>query len=132
MNTNRNWGKEFMNSFWTTKGSDPRSEEQVRSDFEKKREEAQSKISDQSFWEQVEELYEYVVHGSDLSIKALIIGALLYFISPADFIPDVIPGIGYIDDIAIILMVYNRVKRALDSLKDRITSKSTNNNLEDS
>ena len=33
--------------------------------------------------------------------KATIIGALIYFISPVDAVPDVLPGIGYTDDLAV-------------------------------
>lgn len=35
--------------------------------------------------------------------KAIIIGALGYFILPIDLIPDAIPGVGYSDDIAVLL-----------------------------
>ena len=34
--------------------------------------------------------------------KAVAIGALLYFITPLDMIPDVLPGLGMIDDAAAI------------------------------
>ena len=34
--------------------------------------------------------------------KAVILGALAYFIMPADAIPDVIPGVGYTDDIGVL------------------------------
>lgn len=34
--------------------------------------------------------------------KSVIIGALIYFISPIDAIPDFLPG-GYVDDIAVLL-----------------------------
>ncbi len=37
------------------------------------------------------------------------IAALIYFISPLDFIPDMIPGIGYTEDIAIIGMVLGMI-----------------------
>lgn len=40
-----------------------------------------------------------------------IVGAILYFINPLDLIPDFIPGIGLIDDIAILGWAY----RTLDS-----------------
>ena len=35
--------------------------------------------------------------------KATIIGALIYFISPIDAVPDVIPGAGYADDLTILV-----------------------------
>ncbi len=35
--------------------------------------------------------------------KGVIIGALGYFISPFDLIPDVLPGIGYTDDFGVML-----------------------------
>ncbi len=41
-------------------------------------------------------------------------GALLYLISPADIIPDFIPLVGMIDDIFIINLVWNQLKKDLD------------------
>jgi uncharacterized membrane protein YkvA (DUF1232 family) len=38
-----------------------------------------------------------------LLVKSLPIAAVLYVVSPLDFIPDVIPGIGEIDDLVIVL-----------------------------
>jgi uncharacterized membrane protein YkvA (DUF1232 family) len=43
--------------------------------------------------------------NGDIGSKIYTIAALLYFISPLDFIPDVIPVLGYLDDIAILGMV---------------------------
>lgn len=37
--------------------------------------------------------------------KLLIGGALLYFITPADFIPDIFAAVGYTDDLAVLLIV---------------------------
>ncbi len=34
--------------------------------------------------------------------KATIIGALIYFISPVDAVPDIIPGVGYSDDLIVL------------------------------
>jgi uncharacterized membrane protein YkvA (DUF1232 family) len=42
-------------------------------------------------------------------IKLMIIAALGYFIFPIDAIPDLIPGLGYSDDIAIIAVVLHRI-----------------------
>lgn len=47
------------------------------------------------------------------SLQVTIIGALLYLIIPIDFVPDVIPGIGLIDDCAVILLVFTEVSKFL-------------------
>jgi len=43
--------------------------------------------------------------------------ALLYFINPFDMIPDFIPGVGYIDDSAVIAMVISGIKNDLENYK---------------
>lgn len=42
--------------------------------------------------------------------KLIIIGALLYFISPLDTIPDLLGPLGFTDDIAVITLVYTQIK----------------------
>ena len=37
-----------------------------------------------------------------LKVKAVLIGALAYFVLPTDVIPDVLPVIGYTDDAAVL------------------------------
>ncbi len=44
----------------------------------------------------------------------LIVGAILYFIDPIDFIPDFIPVTGLTDDLGILLWVINRVSDEID------------------
>lgn len=46
----------------------------------------------------VKKEYRDIPIGSVISI----VSALLYFVSPIDLIPDAIPGIGYIDDAAVV------------------------------
>lgn len=46
--------------------------------------------------------------------KATIIGALGYFINPADAIPDAIPGIGQADDMAVLLAALAMVAFYID------------------
>lgn len=47
--------------------------------------------------------------------KIVVYGALGYFIFPFDFIPDFIPWIGYIDDIALIIYALNYCGSKIDS-----------------
>lgn len=46
--------------------------------------------------------------------KAIIIGALGYFILPFDFIPDVLAGVGYTDDIGVLLAALWQVSMYID------------------
>lgn len=58
------------------------------------------------FAKDVKALYRYM---RDKSVpwyrKSVVIGALIYFISPIDAIPDFAPLIGYLDDLGVILAV---------------------------
>ncbi|WP_342601393.1 YkvA family protein [Psychrobacillus sp. FSL H8-0483] len=62
-----------------------------------------------------------------LKVKATIVGALGYFILPIDIIPDVAMGVGYIDDLSLVMVALFQVaiyidadikKQAKDKLKD--------------
>ena len=43
-----------------------------------------------------------------------ILGALLYFLSPVDLVPDFLPGIGYLDDAVVISVCLTLVKGDID------------------
>jgi len=75
-------------------------------------------FSDQGFWDKAlnfakaagQEVIEKALQlyyalqtpGTPAWAKAVIVGALGYFISPLDAIPDVIPMIGYADDLGVL------------------------------
>lgn len=44
----------------------------------------------------------------------IITAAMIYFVSPIDLIPDVLAGVGFTDDFAILLSVYNAASDELD------------------
>lgn len=44
-----------------------------------------------------------------VQVKAVLLGAIAYFIVPTDFIPDYIPVIGYTDDAAVLATAVNLV-----------------------
>ena len=59
-----------------------------------------------------------------LSLKVAVIGALLYLVLPIDVIPDVIPGLGLLDDLSVILTVVSKVsKYALPIIEKKLESK---------
>lgn len=53
--------------------------------------------------------YRQVPFGTIAAVAA----ALLYFVSPIDVIPDVIPGIGFIDDAAVLTMCLKMIEQDL-------------------
>ena len=42
--------------------------------------------------------------------RALLLGALAYFIIPGDLIPDILPGLGFTDDAAVLFAAVSAVK----------------------
>lgn len=56
----------------------------------------------------------YVMPRVSLIDKAIIIGSLGYLISPLDLIPDTIPVIGLLDDTAVLMLAFYRIKSNID------------------
>lgn len=56
---------------------------------------------------------------TQIPIKSLlaIVAGLIYVISPIDLIPDVVPFVGYIDDVAIIMLVLEMISSDLDDYR---------------
>jgi uncharacterized membrane protein YkvA (DUF1232 family) len=59
-----------------------------------------------SFANDIIALYKYLIDSTvSWHRKAIIVGALVYFIVPVDSIPDIAPLIGYMDDLGVITAV---------------------------
>ena len=48
--------------------------------------------------------------ATPLKAKGILIGALAYFILPVDTIPDLVLGLGFTDDMAVLLAAFNVVR----------------------
>lgn len=62
----------------------------------------------------------------------MIIGSLIYFMMPLDFIPDFIPVTGFADDIAIIFLVFNSINEDIEAFlefEQTLENKSTTDHL---
>ena len=57
----------------------------------------------------------YKLHPTNV---AMIGGGLLYFILPADLIPDFIPLVGYLDDLAVLTTIMNSLKGEINMYRD--------------
>lgn len=54
--------------------------------------------------------YKNIPGGSIIMILA----SVLYFLSPFDIIPDFIPGLGYIDDLAVVSYTFKQIQADID------------------
>lgn len=48
--------------------------------------------------------------ATPLRARAILVGALAYFILPADLVPDIVLGLGFTDDLAVLLTAFNVVR----------------------
>lgn len=62
------------------------------------------------------------------STLAIIIGTLIYVISPIDLVPDVIPVLGLLDDVAIITVATAAVSKEIVRYKEWKKEQKTQNN----
>jgi len=88
-----------------------RSEEEIKKDYEPRAE-----YVEENLWSKLEKAGKKISFAKDIMAlfnymqdsfvswhrKAIVIAALIYFISPIDTIPDVAPLFGYLDDLGVI------------------------------
>jgi uncharacterized membrane protein YkvA (DUF1232 family) len=65
-------------------------------------------------------------HYRSIPWKALLLitGAILYFIMPLDLIPDLIPGLGFTDDVGILLAIYQSLHEEVEKFLEWEKSKT--------
>lgn len=100
------------------------SDEKIRSEF-KSQYDSEVKVDhgkeyvEEKLWEKVERIGRKISFAKDIKAlfnymidpsvtwyrKSIVVGALIYFISPIDTIPDIAPLIGYLDDLGVITAV---------------------------
>ena len=99
-------GEEFFSQFENT-DTPKKSREEVERD---------ARYVEERLWEKLERvgkkisfandilaLYKYMTdHHVSWHRKAIVVAALVYFISPIDAIPDIAPLVGYMDDLGVI------------------------------
>jgi uncharacterized membrane protein YkvA (DUF1232 family) len=55
----------------------------------------------------------------------MLAAALLYFLSPLDLLPDVIPGLGYVDDLAVLAYVLKTLASTVLPMRDALIERAT-------
>lgn len=70
------------------------------------------------------ELIKAYIAGTYKKLPAItlvkMVAVLVYFISPFDFIPDVLPFVGFTDDLAVVLWVGKSIKNELDEFEKHV------------
>jgi len=88
----------------------------------------QQRLIDRDFWRKLLKVMGRIPFAEDLAaayfcavdpatptrVKALLVGALAYFVLPFDAIPDFIAGFGYTDDAAVLAMAIRLVSGNLN------------------
>ena len=86
---------------------DTRNEERVRRDFWRKAARVAARLP---FAEDLLAAYYCAFdQATPFQVKAALVGALAYFVLPFDFLPDVLPLLGFTDDAAVLLTALRMV-----------------------
>ena len=94
--------EEMRNRDWLEEIPAPMDEETVDVEFESWRE----RLRHGRLAEKVSRLWSLFKSGKLSGFdRAIVVGALLYCISPVDLTPDIIPLAGYLDDLVVVLGV---------------------------
>lgn len=60
--------------------------------------------------------------------KLLILAGFLYLVFPMDIVPDMLIGLGILDDAAVLLFVWNAIKSELEEYGEKISRMDANHN----
>src|SRR5262245_56016338 len=97
-------------AYWGQGGfraSDSRNEERVRRNFWRKAARVAARLP---FAEDLVAAYYCAFdQATPAHVKAALVGALAYFVLPFDFMPDVLPFLGFTDDAAVLLTALRMV-----------------------
>jgi uncharacterized membrane protein YkvA (DUF1232 family) len=103
--------EDFRKSKWVKAARDSRAESRLRAAFPKWK----SRVKDLNLISRAGELWGYFVSGRcSAGDKLLVMGALIYLVSPIDLIPDYIPVIGWLDDVGVATAVLAYLNGKLD------------------
>jgi uncharacterized membrane protein YkvA (DUF1232 family) len=112
--------KDFMQSKWVRVAQDPQTVWRVLEELPIWIE----RVRDSELVNRARRLRNYLTSGRcSVADIALVVGALLYLISPIDAIPDFIPVAGWLDDIAVAGLVLGYLdKKAADCEPPQVSS----------
>ena len=106
-------------------GTSARSEETLKTEFDEK---TTDLSIGKGLIDKVKLLFQALT-GKHISHyhRTLVLGAIVYFISPIDLIPDLTPVVGYLDDYAVVTMVLTSISPVLAKTVEGAKKKPTAN-----
>jgi len=60
--------------------------------------------------------------------KLLILAGFLYLVFPMDIVPDMLIGLGILDDAAVLLFIWNAIKSELEEYGEKVSRMDVNHN----
>ena len=106
---------DFLKTRWGELARTAEGEQKVRKEFKR----WLNKTKDSALARRARQLWEHLNSGSvSKTEKVLIVAALLYLISPVDFVPDWIPVAGLLDDAGIAALVLDYVLKRMGDKRD--------------
>ena len=63
-------------------------------------------------WDKVIDIYNaFKSDDTPTYLRVLLIGSLIYLVLPTDVIPDLLPGVGFLDDIGVLTFIWKKLKK---------------------
>jgi uncharacterized membrane protein YkvA (DUF1232 family) len=56
--------------------------------------------------------------GVSTQTIVLLVAGLVYLVTPVDAVPDVLPGIGFVDDLTVLGFVFGQIRRELSAFQE--------------
>ncbi len=107
-----------LNSDYDSQKKYEEGKEYVEENFWAKLEKVGTKLS---FLKDIKALFNYMLNSNvPWFRKAVVVGALIYFISPIDSVPDFIPFAGYLDDLGVVTTVLKFLGKELNAFYDEV------------
>ncbi len=104
----------------TVKGINPADEQRILSECKEAENKAKKRGASHELLDQIGMLWQMLWspdYEISWSIKSWILGGLAYFICPVDLIPDAIPALGYVDDLAVVGWICTLLSEEIDTYR---------------
>lgn len=109
-------GEKFVRSKWCKEGATEAGRAKIKRNFGV----WARRVGNLGLISRAKQLYEFFLSPEITGTKKVVVaGALLYLIAPLDLIPDVLPVVGWLDDIGVASFALSYIFSQMDALDSR-------------